>query len=92
MSKKFPSFKKELLHLISSLEEKPLQGVPIGRGCYKIRMAISSKGKGKSAGSRVITHVYVEATTVFLLSVYDKSELGNIDPVELTALLKEISS
>lgn len=29
-----------------------MQGEPLGKDCYKIRMAITSKGKGKSGGSR----------------------------------------
>lgn len=90
-SKKFPSFKTDLLNLISLLEENPNQGIPIGRNCYKIRLAISSKGKGKSSGARVITHLHVTATTVFLLSVYDKSEIENISSDDLSELLKEIA-
>jgi len=57
LSKKFPSFKKELLHLISSLEENPFQGSPIGHDCYKIRLAISSKKKGKAVGQE-LSHIF----------------------------------
>jgi hypothetical protein len=28
--------------------ENPTQGTPLGKDCYKIRMAISSKNKGKN--------------------------------------------
>src|SRR4051794_27730051 len=83
LSKKFPSFKKELLNLIASLEKNAFQGVVIGHDCYKIRLAIGSKRKGKSGGARVVTHVYVKANTIFLLSVYDKSEVGTITTSEL---------
>ena len=48
-------------------------GVPIGKGCYKVRMAISSKGKGKSGGARVITYVRIVKKVVVLLTMYDKS-------------------
>jgi hypothetical protein len=59
LSKKYPSLKIELSDLINLLEEKPLTGTPIGKGCYKIRLKIRSKGKGKSGGARVITyHIY----------------------------------
>ncbi|WP_409806267.1 hypothetical protein [Algoriphagus sp.] len=37
-------------------------------------MAIKSKRKGKSGGSRVITHVRVLKEEVHLLTIYDKSE------------------
>ncbi len=78
--------------MISSLEENPFQGAAIGHYCYKIRLAISSKRKGKSGGARIITHIHIKANSVFLLSVYDKSELGTIASVEVIKLLQEISS
>ena len=53
-------------------------------------MAIASKGKGKSGGARVITHILVEGATVFLLDIYDKSDQSNISDKELEQLLKEI--
>jgi hypothetical protein len=53
-------------------------------------MAILSKGKGKSGGARVITHLKVTSTNVYLLSIYDKSERESISHKELKALLKEI--
>nr|WP_235904297.1 type II toxin-antitoxin system RelE/ParE family toxin [Arcticibacter tournemirensis] len=46
----------------------------MGDNCFKIRIAIASKGKGKSGGARVITHVLIKEETVFLLSIYDKAE------------------
>ena len=55
LAKKYPSLKNDFAQLLESLQEEPAQGTPLGNNCYKIRMAISSKGKGKSGGSRVIT-------------------------------------
>jgi hypothetical protein len=34
--------------LVNKLMEEPKLGIPLGNDCYKIRMAITSKGKGKS--------------------------------------------
>lgn len=76
--KKYPSLKAELNRLADDLSENPEIGTPIGRNCYKIRLSISSKGKGKSGGARIITHVFVSAQMVFLLSIYDKSEQGSV--------------
>jgi hypothetical protein len=53
-------------------------------------MAISSKGKGKSGGARIITYLQILAHTVYLLSIYDKSEKENISDKELKELLKFI--
>jgi mRNA-degrading endonuclease RelE of RelBE toxin-antitoxin system len=88
--RKFPSLKQELSALINSLEENPMQGTPMGHNCYKIRLAIKSKGKGKSGGARIITHVYVTKTIVYLLTIYDKSEQENISDNELKELLTNL--
>jgi len=77
--------------LIEALEQDPItQGDSIGSNCYKIRLAISSKQKGKSGGARVIIHLVLSEKNVFLLSIYDKSEKEDISDKELKALLKEI--
>jgi len=67
-----------------------MQGQSIGNSCYKIRLAIESKGKGKSGGARVIIHVYLERGNIFLLTIYDKSEKENISEKELKLLLASI--
>ena len=48
--KKYASLKREYIALLDSLEEEPKQGVNLGNNCYKIRVAIASKNKGKSGG------------------------------------------
>jgi hypothetical protein len=63
-------------------------GTPIGKNCYKIRIAISSKGKGKSGGARIITHYVITDKTVYLLSIFDKSERENLTDKEIKELLK----
>jgi mRNA-degrading endonuclease RelE of RelBE toxin-antitoxin system len=87
--KKYPSLKKELAHLVQLLKTSPeQQGTPLGNHCYKIRIGIASKGKGKSGGARVITHLQILQSTVFLLSIYDKSEQADLSDAELKELLK----
>lgn len=88
--KKYPSLKNELTRLGNRLSTDPITGTALGNNCYKIRLAIASKGKGKSGGARVITHFYVAGNTVFLLSIYDKSDQENISDTQIKALLKLI--
>jgi mRNA-degrading endonuclease RelE of RelBE toxin-antitoxin system len=88
--KKFPSLKKDIQNLIKKLKEVPRNGTYIGNNCYKIRLSIASKGKGKSGGARVLTHVIVQNETVYLLSIYDKSEIENLTDKEILALIKLI--
>lgn len=87
IAKKHRSLKAYLGKLIDSLEENPTQGKALGKDCYKVRMAISSKGKGKSGGSRVITCVKIVDQTAYLLAIYDKSDMENISDKELDELL-----
>ncbi|MDB5285152.1 MAG: hypothetical protein JWR05_101 [Mucilaginibacter sp.] len=87
LAKKYPSLKIELLDLIKDLKIDPDKGTSLGNDCYKIRLAIASKGKGKSGGARVITYFAITASTIFLLSIYDKSEQSDIGDKELLRLL-----
>lgn len=86
--KNYPSLKQELAQLILSLKNNPETGTPLGNECFKIKLAIASKGKGKSGGARVITYVAIRNTSVFLMSIYDKSEHADINDKELLRLLE----
>ena len=88
--KKYPSLKNELAELGNQLSTDPTTGTALGNNCYKIRLAIDSKGKGKSGGARVITHFYIAEDTIFLLSIYDKSDQENISDSQIKELLKLI--
>ncbi len=88
--KKFPSLKKELSELAALLEIEPRSGTTLGNNTYKIRIAIKSKGTGKSGGARVITYVVSENAEVYLLTIYDKSELSNIDDKTLRLIVNSL--
>jgi hypothetical protein len=90
LAKKFPSLKNDLAELFESLASAPEQGTALGNNFYKIRLSIASKGKGKSGGATVITYVKVTATTVFLTSIYDKSEKSTIRDKELEQIFNLI--
>ena len=87
--RKYPSLKADLQELIDTLIEKPDIGVNLGHGVYKIRLAISSKGKGKSGGARVITYLVTEDNEVYLVFIYDKSQLENITNEQVHEMLKK---
>jgi mRNA-degrading endonuclease RelE of RelBE toxin-antitoxin system len=90
LAKKHRSLKKDLEALITKLEENPTTGTELGNHCYKIRLAITSKGKGKSGGARISTHVHISAQNVSLLAIYDKSEMENITDHLLKARIDSI--
>lgn len=89
LAKKYVSLKNDLLLLIETLKENPTNGTDLGSSVYKIRMAISSKGKGKSGGARIITYFVSKNNIVYLLSIYDKSEKVSISDNEIKKILKE---
>jgi hypothetical protein len=82
--------KSDFADLIPSLRKNPNQGSPLSQSCYKIRFSITSKGKGKSGGARLITHFLISEETIFLISIYDKSEKENLTDKELDELLKYV--
>ncbi|MFC0776338.1 type II toxin-antitoxin system RelE/ParE family toxin [Terrimonas alba] len=54
-----------------------------------MRVKVASKNKGKSSGARIITCVKLVKDTIFLISIYDKSERQNITRNELAIILKQ---
>jgi mRNA-degrading endonuclease RelE of RelBE toxin-antitoxin system len=88
--KKFPSLKNEFAGLIADILENPETGTFIGNNCYKIRLAIASKGKGKRGGARVVTHLYIATETVYLLTTYDKGEKAGLKPNELKEMVESL--
>ena len=88
--KKYPSIFNDLDKLFEELNQNPFKGDPLGDNSYKVRMAITSKGKGKSGGVRVITCVKVVNDAIHLLTIYDKSEIENLSDEYLNELRKSI--
>ena len=91
LAKKFPSLKQELTVLNGTLSIKPEAGTSLGNDTYKIRLAIKSKGKGKSGGARVITYVISANKEVYLLTIYDKSEFDSLDDKTIKSIIKTLN-
>jgi mRNA-degrading endonuclease RelE of RelBE toxin-antitoxin system len=89
--KKYPSIKSELSELSKSLAQNPFQGTKLANDIYKIRLSVSSKGKGKSGGARVISFVKVIKETVYLISIYNKGEKDSISDSEIKKIIEEFS-
>ncbi|MCF0183520.1 MAG: type II toxin-antitoxin system RelE/ParE family toxin [Bacteroidaceae bacterium] len=96
LAKKHRSLVTDVVKLRDSLSANPFQGADLGGGLRKVRMAITSKGKGKSGGARVITHLEAitaehEGTITFLY-IYDKSERITFSDNELAMLVSMMKS
>jgi len=98
--KRYKSLVAELENLEAELNKNPTLGTPLGNNTFKIRIKISSKGKGKSGGARVISYLETELianleeleteTIVNLISIYDKSETASISNRELQRLIANL--
>lgn len=92
--KRYRSLKSELENLYSQLIVNPQIGTPIGNNSFKIRLSVKSKNRGKSAGMRIITHLEVNivlhevSNRLYLLSIYDKSEIDSLSDTEILRILK----
>ena len=92
LRKRYASIADDYENLLNELRNNPHLGIDLGGGLRKIRMAITSKGRGKSGGARVITFsvvVAVEETDINLLFIYDKAERASITKNEILDLLKK---
>ena len=90
--KKYRSLEDDVEELKKELLKNPTMGDPLGMNAYKVRMAITSKGGGKSGGARVITcHVLinVELSKIYLLTMYDKGEQDTISKDRIAELKRE---
>lgn len=80
--KKYRSLMDDLEEFKKGLAENPFQGDVLQPGIRKIRMAIKSKGGGKSKGVRIITLTFSvdEANgSVVLLLIYDHNQADTVD-------------
>jgi mRNA-degrading endonuclease RelE of RelBE toxin-antitoxin system len=101
--KKYRSLPKDLLNLEKELIKIPRLGTHLGKDAYKIRLKITSKGKGKSGGARIISLVETtligfaeivsdEEITVNLITIYDKTDIDNISDKELKDLIQNFKA
>ncbi|MBQ9676757.1 MAG: type II toxin-antitoxin system RelE/ParE family toxin [Prevotella sp.] len=94
LAKKYQSLTEDFITFIKDLESDPLQGSDLGGGTRKVRMAIASKGKGKSGGARVITFSISqkenEILEITLLTIYDKGEISSVSTKFIKWLIAQL--
>ena len=92
LAKRYRSFRKDYEALLDELEKNPCLGTDLGDGYRKVRMAIASKGKGKSGGARVITFDMVERNgCLYLIYAYDKSDADSVNLNIIKKIVAELS-
>lgn len=90
LKKRHKSFEADFERLLASLLENPMQGVELIGGARKIRLAITSKGRGKSGGARVIIRVRFIRDELQLLYIYDKSDMENVSDAFLRDVMQRL--
>ena len=90
LAKKYMSLETDMKEIVEKLIENPTLGTHLGNNAFKIRLAISSKNKGKSGGGRIITYFISEENELYLLSIYDKSDQSNISDKSIMDLIKNV--
>ncbi len=91
--KKFSSLDQEVGDLIEDLKVNPTLGISLGAGLYKIRLASRSKGGGKSGGFRIVTYLVSkkeDETSIYLITMFDKSEDSSIKKADLLKIVKRL--
>ena len=93
LSKKYPSIPDDIKKFKTKLLNNPCMGVALSGGFRKIRMSITSKGKGKSGGARIITFNYLVDTDngkIVFVTMYDKNEQENITDTQIKQAFKTL--
>ena len=95
LSKRYSSFRLDIMELATQLAENPFMGTDLGGGARKVRMRIRSKGKGKSGGARVITNtadviLKERKGKLTLMYIYDKSERSSVSDAFLLHLREKL--
>lgn len=91
LAKRCHSFNQDYQNFLDELEKNPQMGTDLGNGYRKVRMAIRSKGKGKSGGARVISFDMLERKGIlYLIYAYDKSDCDSVEMAVIRGLVAEM--
>ena len=95
LSKKYRHIRSDVQSIIERLQAGELPGDRIpGTGSqeiFKVRVKNSDIKKGKSAGYRVI-YYFQASTTRILITIYSKSETGNISAERILQIVTEFEA
>ena len=91
LSKTYKNIDSDIDTFLESIKVKEDLGIEIKSNVFKVRIANSSKNKGKSVGYRLISYLAIIKNELHLLYIYDKSKLVNLTEKEIDELiLKQI--
>ncbi|HOI83465.1 MAG TPA: type II toxin-antitoxin system RelE/ParE family toxin [Campylobacterales bacterium] len=87
LKKKYRHIDEDINLFLKNIKTTDDLGINIKDNIYKVRIKNSDKTTGKSGGYRLLTYVKLINKELFLLYIYDKSELENINEKDLDELV-----
>jgi len=90
LKKRYRSLPNDFNRVLLSLKENPYQGDELYDGMRKVRIAITSKRRGKRGGGRIIIRLTIEDTCLSFLYIYDKADMGNVSDEFLNDIIIEL--
>ncbi|MGE4420241.1 MAG: type II toxin-antitoxin system RelE/ParE family toxin [Sulfurimonas sp.] len=89
LQKRFKNVETDCDEFVHNIKIIDNLGVNLGSGVYKVRIANSDKKSGKSSGYRLISYLKLIDNKLYLMYVYDKSDLGTVSEKQIDALIKK---
>ena len=89
LAKKYSFIKNDVSKFITDFDTLHSQSTTLKNNLFKTRLANSNKNKGKSSGYRIYYYLKINET-VYLLTIYDKSEIESINESILDEFIDEI--
>jgi len=90
LKKRYRSLPNDFTRVLLSLRLNPYQGDELYDGMRKVRIAFTSKGRGKRGGGRIIIRLTIEDTCLSFLYIYDKADMGNVSDAFLDDIIIEM--
>ena len=89
LSKLYKNIDNDLQKYFDSIHSRSDLGIELKSNIFKVRIKNSDKNKGKSAGYRLITYLFVDNNQLHLIYIYDKIKLENLTENQIDNLILE---
>ncbi len=87
LAKRYRNIEKDVDDFLNTITTKEDLGIELKSNIFKARIRNSDKHKGKSAGYRLISYLAVIDSKLYLLYIYDKSQIENLSEKEIDSII-----
>ena len=87
LKKRYKHIEKDYIDFINSIKSIDDLGINLGNNIFKVRIANSDKNRGKSSGYRLISYLKLIENELYVIYIYDKSDMENINENEIDKLI-----